>query len=81
MGFLLSYNGELRKPLVWPQGSPVSIRVARESAALLLNHGRGIGPKDVLKGESRCLSGVGAGNPGFFLELGQVTLGSLDLCR
>ena len=35
MGFLSSYDGELREPLVWPQGSPVSIRVARGSAALL----------------------------------------------
>ena len=25
MGFLSSYDGELREPLVWPQGSPVSI--------------------------------------------------------
>ena len=35
MGFLSSYDGEIREPLVWPQGSPVSIRVARGSAALL----------------------------------------------
>ena len=40
VGFLLSYNGEL----MWPQGSPVSIRVARGSAALLSSHGRGIVP-------------------------------------
>ena len=25
VGFLSSYDGELRYPLVWPQGSPVSI--------------------------------------------------------
>jgi len=25
VGFLSSYDGELREPLVWPQGSPVSI--------------------------------------------------------
>ena len=65
MGFLLSNNGELREPLVWPQGSSVSIQVARGSTALLLSHGRGIGPQDVFKGEYRGLSGVAAGNPGF----------------
>ena len=42
MGFLSIYDEELREPLVWPQGSPVSIRVARESTALLSSHGRGI---------------------------------------
>ena len=28
MGFLSSYNGDLRDPLMWPQESPVSIRIA-----------------------------------------------------
>ena len=66
--FLLSYQRELREPLVWPQGSPVSIRVARGSVALLSSHGRGIGPHDALKGDLE-----------LFLELRQETLGSLDL--
>ena len=65
MWFLLSNNGELRKPLVWPQGSSVSIRVVRGSTALLSSHGRGIGPQYSFKGEYRGLSGVAAGNPGF----------------
>ena len=52
VGFLSSYDGELRDTLVWPQGIPVSIRVARGSAALLSSHGRGIGPQVALKGES-----------------------------
>ena len=65
VGFLSSYDGELREPLLWPQGSPVSIRFVRGSAALLSSHGRGIGPQDSLKGESRGLSRVEAGNPGF----------------
>jgi len=52
VGFLSIYDGELREPLVWPQGSPVSIRVVTGSAALLSSHGRGIGPQDTLKGES-----------------------------
>ena len=30
-----SYDGELIEPLEWPQGSPVSIRDAMGSAALL----------------------------------------------
>ena len=38
VGFLTSYEGELREPLVWCQGSPVSIRVARASMALLWIH-------------------------------------------
>ena len=65
VGFLSSYDGELREPLVWPQGSSVSIRVARGSTALLLSHGRGIGPQDVLKGESQSLCRIASGNPGF----------------
>ena len=52
VGFLSSYDGELRDTLVWPQGIPVSIRVARGSAALLSSQGRGIGPQVALKGES-----------------------------
>ena len=39
--------------------------VARGSASLLLNHGRGIWPRDVLKKVSRGVSQVEAGNPGF----------------
>ena len=35
VGFLARYDVELREPLVWRQGSQVSIRVARGSAALL----------------------------------------------
>ena len=68
VGFPSSYERELREPLVWPQGSPVSIRVARGSVALLSSHGRRIGPHDALKGDLE-----------LFLELRQETLGSLDL--
>ena len=56
VGFLSIYDGELREPLVWPQGSPVSIRVAKGTATFLLSHGRGIRPQDGLKGEYRGLS-------------------------
>ena len=36
------YDGELREPLVWRQGSQVSMCVARGSALLLSSYGRGI---------------------------------------
>ena len=55
VGFLSSYDGELREPLMWPQGSPVSIQVGRSRAALL-SHSRGIRPQDAFMGESRGLS-------------------------
>ena len=65
VGFLTRYNWELREPLMWCQGSQVSMRVVRGSASLLSSHGRGIGPQDVLKKDSGGLSRVAAGNPGF----------------
>ena len=57
---LTRYNGELREPLLWRQGSQVSMRVARGSASLLSSHGRGIAPQDALKKDSRGLSRVTA---------------------
>ena len=62
---LTRYNGELREPLLWRQGSQVSMRVARRSASLLSSHGRGIAPQDALNKDSRGLLRVGAGNPWF----------------
>ena len=62
---------------MWPQGSPVSIRVVRGSTAFLSSHGRGIGPQDALKGESRDPSRVAAGNPGF-PQVVTVTSGSFS---
>ena len=62
---LTRYNGQLREPLLWRQGSQVSMRVARGSATLLSSHGRGIAPQDALKKDSRGLVRVGAGNPWF----------------
>ena len=43
--FLTRYDGELREPLVWHQGSQVSILVAKGSRSLLSSHTRGIGLK------------------------------------
>ena len=70
---------EIRESLVWRQGSPVSCRVVRGSVALLSSRGRGIGPQDTLKKESRGLFRVVAGNPGF-PRLVLVTSGSFSEC-
>ena len=55
VGFLTRYDGDLREPLVWRQGSQVSMWVQRGSASFLLSHGRKIGPQDVLKTDCRGL--------------------------
>ena len=52
MGFLTRYDGELGEPLMWRQGSQVSMRMARGSVSLLSSHGRGIRPQDALKTDS-----------------------------
>ena len=57
MGFLTRYDGELREPLVWHQGSQVSMRMVRGNASLLSSHGRGIGIQDALKEDSESFSG------------------------
>ena len=77
--FLSSYDGELREHLVWPQGSPVSIRVARGSVELLFGHGRGIRRQDSLKNESRVLFRAAGGNLAFPRHL-IVTSGSFSWC-
>ena len=64
LGFLSRYHEELREPLVLPQGSQVSIQVARASAGVLWSHGRGIRPQFALKGESQGVSRVAAGSVG-----------------
>ena len=65
MGFLTRYDRELREPLEWRQEVRSPMRVARGSASLLSSHGRSIWPQDGLKKDSRGLSQVAAGNPGF----------------
>ena len=78
-GFLKRYNGELREPLLWRQGSQVSMRVARGSASLLSSQGRLFGFQDALKKDSQAVSRVIAGNPGF-PRLVSVTSGNFSLC-
>ena len=79
MVFLSSYDGELREHLMWPQGSPVSIQVARGSVELLFSHGRGIRRQDSLKNESRVLFRAAGGNLAFPRHL-IVTSGSFSWC-
>ena len=45
-----------------PQGSQVSIRVARASAGVLLSHSRGLRPQFAWKGESQGVPRVAAGS-------------------
>ena len=61
MGFLLSYEEELREPLVWPQGSAISIRVMRGSWRLLSSHSRANRPHLRLCPETSCSSPVVTG--------------------
>ena len=60
--FLSRYHGEFMEPLVLPQRSQVSIRVARASAGVLWSHGRGIRRQFSWKGESQGVSRVVAGS-------------------
>ena len=52
VGFLTRYDGELREPLVWCQGSQVSMCMGRWSATLRSRHGRRFGPQYALKSGS-----------------------------
>ena len=79
VGFLTRYDRELREPLLWCHGCQVPMHVARGSTSLLSSHGRGIGPQDALKKDSRGLSQVAAGNPGFS-RLALMTSGSFSGC-
>ena len=61
------------------QGSQVSMGEARGSASLLSSPGRGLGPRDALKKDSRGLSQGAAGNPRF-PRLLPGTLGNFPGC-
>ena len=43
-GFLLSYDGDFRDPLMWPQECPVSMRVARGLSGFLSHRCQVLGP-------------------------------------
>ena len=56
-----SYDGELREPLVFPQGSPISIRVAMGSWGLLSSHYKANTPYEDFCPETPCSSPVATG--------------------
>ena len=58
-GFLARHGEDLREPLVRRQGSQVSLRIARRSVLWLSSIGRGLGPRDALKKDSRVFLGGG----------------------
>ena len=78
LGFLCRCHWEIREPLVLPQGSQVSIRVASVSAGVLWIHGRGIRPQFAWKWKSQIVSRVLAGSMGS-LELPQRPEGSSNV--
>ena len=54
--FLSSYDRELRDPLVWPQESPVSMRVARVLSGFLSSQCQVLGPHLELRSEPQASS-------------------------
>ena len=64
-GFLLSYNRDIRDPLVGPQGGPVSTRVVRGPSVFLCSHCRGQGPHLELRPEPQGSTPVLTWNSGF----------------
>ena len=56
--FLSSYDSDLRDPLVWPQESPVSMRVARGLLRFLSNRSQVLGPYLELSPEPQVSSPV-----------------------
>ena len=65
LGFLSSYDGDLRDPLVWPQESPVSIRVVRGLPGFLYSHCWGRSPHLELRPEHQVFSPVQTWISGF----------------
>lgn len=65
LGFHCSYTRERMETLRLPQGSQVSILVARGSAGLLCHHSRGTRPLIASKGLSQDVPRVAAGKLGF----------------
>ena len=69
LGFLSSYDGDLRDPLVWPQESPVSMRVARGLSGFLCSRCWGRGPHLEFRLEPQCSFPVLTLNSGFLWGL------------
>ena len=64
LGFLSTYDGDARDPLVWPQESAVSMRVAKGLSGFLFTHSRGHGPHTDLRPEPQASSPVLTWNSG-----------------
>ena len=58
MGFFLSYDGDLRDPLVLPQESQVFMRVARGLLGFLSSKCQGLNPHFELRPKPQCSSPV-----------------------
>ena len=54
LGFLSSYNGDMRDPLVLPQESQASMRVERGLSRFLSSQCRVLGPHLELRPEAQC---------------------------
>ena len=63
--FLLSYNGDMRDPLVFPQESQASMRVERGLSRFLSSRCRVLGPHLEVKPEAQCSPPVLTWNSGF----------------
>ena len=80
----MSYKGNVRYPLLWPQESPVSLRVERDLSGFLSSRCQGHGPHLELRPEPQGSSpvptwisgssGVSAG------ESGLVSCGDMQVC-
>ena len=77
--FFLSYNRELREPLVFRQGSPISIRIVRGSWGSLSSHCRANKPHLGLCPETLCSSQVVTGISGLHSRFTQEFRPHLEL--
>ena len=71
--FLSSYDRELRDPLLWPQESPVSMRVARSLSGFLSSQCRVLGPHLELRSEPQASSPVLTWNSEFRWSFNRVS--------
>ena len=68
LGFLSSYDEDLRDPLVWPQESPVSMRVARGLSGFLSSQCLVLGPHLELWQKPQCSPSMLTWISGFLLN-------------
>ena len=73
LGFPSSYDKDLKDPLVWPQESPVSMRVARGLLGFLSSQCQVLGPHLELRSEPQASSPVLTWNPEFHWSFNRVS--------